>query len=431
MGDEAFGSELFLSEHTRSMRKALSFLENRVEELLISEAEVDPSSCITITKPWAGSVAVIDCMPSAKVFRRDYQQANQPCIIKDKKWCSDHFGRTVDCMVRSLPGNKQGSNRFFFQEVLGGPNAKVPVRYTIGSKGRIAYSEEKEVDDEGRAEECEMKEMALTNWFDILDSTKANKSSYYLKDWHFQLTSNEPKYTVPDHFQIDLLNGLFLRFTDGDFRFTYWGPAGSKTTYHTDVLNSFSWSFNVYGAKEWTFFPQEADNQGPVVVVQKAGECVFVPSGLQHQVVNLEETLSINHNWITSANILRTFQCIEADIKAVDEWTDDTIDCEGKENMLRGNSGIDITAFLFMILLGVVETQESIILDDDERVTALATLRIALKRLLEGEQLQLKERLCGSLGDDSLGEKALNIAHRLHTKLDAGLLGYQNLYPGP
>ena len=32
-------------------------------------------------------------------------------------------------------------------------------------------------------------------------------------------------------------------------------------------------------------------------VVQEAGETIFVPSGWYHQVTNLVDTVSINHNW--------------------------------------------------------------------------------------------------------------------------------------
>lgn len=39
------------------------------------------------------------------------------------------------------------------------------------------------------------------------------------------------------------------------------------------------------------------------MVVQEAGEVIFVPSGWYHQVHNLDDCLSINHNWINAANV--------------------------------------------------------------------------------------------------------------------------------
>lgn len=37
--------------------------------------------------------------------------------------------------------------------------------------------------------------------------------------------------------------------------------------------------------------------------LQEAGETIFVPSGWHHTVQNLEDTLSINHNWLNGYNI--------------------------------------------------------------------------------------------------------------------------------
>jgi hypothetical protein len=126
------------------------------------------------------------------------------------------------------------------------------------------------------------------------------------------------------------------------------------------VLHSFSWSVNIVGRKRWWMLPPEAeaavcggsggDTSGsvssgggtvkePITDLRLAGdrgegaaaagypglhsllggegaeaatlldfeqgedEVLFVPSGWWHQVLNCEETLSINHNWINAANI--------------------------------------------------------------------------------------------------------------------------------
>jgi hypothetical protein len=51
--------------------------------------------------------------------------------------------------------------------------------------------------------------------------------------------------------------------------------------------------------------------------VQEAGEAIFVPSGWYHTVENLEDTLSINHNWLNAHNVhwawaLARRECAEA-----------------------------------------------------------------------------------------------------------------------
>ena len=42
-------------------------------------------------------------------------------------------------------------------------------------------------------------------------------------------------------------------------------------------------------------------------VIQETGDVIFVPSGWHHQVHNLEDTISINHNWFNGANVGRIF----------------------------------------------------------------------------------------------------------------------------
>lgn len=41
-----------------------------------------------------------------------------------------------------------------------------------------------------------------------------------------------------------------------------------------------------------------------IEVIQGAGEALFVPSGWTHSVENLEDTISINHNWLNGFNVL-------------------------------------------------------------------------------------------------------------------------------
>jgi hypothetical protein len=41
----------------------------------------------------------------------------------------------------------------------------------------------------------------------------------------------------------------------------------------------------------------------PIEVIQEQGEAIFVPSKWHHQVINLEDTISINHNWGNACNL--------------------------------------------------------------------------------------------------------------------------------
>ncbi len=163
----------------------------------------------------------------------------------------------------------------------------------------------------------------------------------YLKDWHFMSEHGAEyiAYFCPVWFRDDWLHPCVAEETakvedgdlDRDHRFVYLGPAGSTTRMHCDVMASYSWSVNVCGRKRWQLLPPSAtpllfDSLGDqmaadltdccswygglntardhaIEIIQETGEAIFVPSGWHHSVENLEDTLSINHNWINACNL--------------------------------------------------------------------------------------------------------------------------------
>ncbi|KAK9901594.1 hypothetical protein WJX75_003934 [Coccomyxa subellipsoidea] len=176
----------------------------------------------------------------------------------------------------------------------------------------------------------------------------------YLKDWHFVNEFSDYKaYVLPEYFRDDWLNEYHdMRQTShhsastsngctsqenivtSDYRFVYLGPKSTTTALHADVLRSFSWSVNVCGRKRWRLLPPQythllydrfgremapdfeldgcqaerfpnlaAARRHVIEVVQGVGEAIFVPSGWHHTVTNLEDTLSINHNWLNAFNL--------------------------------------------------------------------------------------------------------------------------------
>ena len=48
-----------------------------------------------------------------------------------------------------------------------------------------------------------------------------------------------------------------------------------------------------------------------VQLLQGSGDVIFVPSGWHHTVENLEDTLSINHNWLNGHNIEKVWQLLQ------------------------------------------------------------------------------------------------------------------------
>ncbi|XP_027198348.2 2-oxoglutarate and iron-dependent oxygenase JMJD4-like [Dermatophagoides pteronyssinus] len=157
----------------------------------------------------------------------------------------------------------------------------------------------------------------------------------YLKDWHLvQDSVDDNFYEIPEYFESDYLNEYCRDKQITDFKFVYMGPTGSRTPLHIDVFGSFSWSSNIIGTKRWIMIPdysidrlkqligsdelphdlQILPNYREILekvqgfeVMQQAGEIIFVPSGYLHQVENLTNTISINHNWFNACNLERIF----------------------------------------------------------------------------------------------------------------------------
>lgn len=376
-----------------------------------------------------------------RCFKDRFQNLNVPCLINGLDR-SPHF-RCVNEHWRNnsrvLPNDSANSeqipskvNRKWFRDALG-DDCLVPLRY-IPLRGETGDPDSQlSLDEDGRAMECETKEVTVKAWIDMLETSQklpqkfttrcndgngkdtvdegeSNTIIYYLKDWHLQqsypTTAEESTdedsfmrnrnsdcslYNVPEFFGHDLLNSFLTRFTKGDYRFCYWGPSLSFTARHSDVMHSFSWSYNVVGTKKWTFYHSGSPVGGShnddetihqdeaFTVIQETGQTIFVPATWQHKVVNLEETISINHNWITAANLDLVWDCLMVEMVAIQNelrgWDcgssndddDNGLDqnMEACENMLRGCIGLDVTGFVLMALVGLLEVVSSLLLMPD------------------------------------------------------------------
>ncbi|EDW28920.1 GL19437 [Drosophila persimilis] len=218
----------------------------------------------------------------------------------------------------------------------------------------------------------------IENEAEEVNSNVAGKTTdnLYLKDWH--LAAQMPGYDfykVPKYFASDWLNEQLLEQKRDDYRFVYMGPKDSWTSYHSDVFGSFSWSTNIVGHKKWLIMPpgQElklSDRLGNLpfrineqlleehkvhyfTINQTANEAVFVPSGWYHQVWNLTDTISINHNWFNACNILMVWRNLLNNLKAVRK---EISDCQQMDNfeahcqtMLRASFGINYLDFIELL----------------------------------------------------------------------------------
>uniref|UniRef100_A0A452SBU2 2-oxoglutarate and iron-dependent oxygenase JMJD4 n=1 Tax=Ursus americanus TaxID=9643 RepID=A0A452SBU2_URSAM len=198
----------------------------------------------------------------------------------------------------------------------------------------------------------------ISYWKDYIQGGYSSpRGCLYLKDWHLcRDSSAEDVFTLPVYFSSDWLNEYWDALDVDDYRFIYMGPTGTWSPFHADIFRSFSWSVNICGRKKWFFFPpgqEEAlrDCHGglpydvtspalldsrlypmrkhcspPLELTQEAGEMVFVPSGWHHQVHNLEDTISINHNWVNGCNLANMWHFLQQELRAVQQevsqWRD-------------------------------------------------------------------------------------------------------------
>lgn len=313
-------------------------------------------------------------------FKQKYCTRNIPCIIRgldvtDFAYVSSQWRSDDSCI-----------NTEWFRRHVGGDTI-VPVR--INNRNN---QNDDDLDGDGRAVECTTVEMKLDTWIQCCRQSKdtisnclhevqaseslQSTSTDYLKDWHLvQFLSDRqyqyihkrtlqcPLYSLPAIFERDLLNNFLSKYTSGDYKFVYWGPPQSRTALHSDVLHSFSWSYNVVGKKHWKFYIPNDDIEEETrsfELIQETGETMFVPAKWKHEVTNLTETLSINHNWITTRNIDCTYECLLTEISSIEneiqKWgvvSDD--DFEARENMLRGCVGMDLSMLVLMALLELTE----------------------------------------------------------------------------
>ncbi|XP_048579170.1 2-oxoglutarate and iron-dependent oxygenase JMJD4 isoform X2 [Nematostella vectensis] len=189
-------------------------------------------------------------------------------------------------------------------------------------------------------------------------------------------------YTTPECFSSDWLNEFWDQREDecDDYRFVYMGPKGTWTPFHADVFRSYSWSANICGSKKWIIFPpaeeryfydklgnlayditsedlrnpekfpNAAKAKQPIVILQKEGEVIFIPSGWFHQVHNMEDTISINHNWTNAYGLMYMWKHIQDELFKVKQSIEDCKDMPEWhlhcQVMLRAISGIHYHDFV-------------------------------------------------------------------------------------
>lgn len=151
-------------------------------------------------------------------------------------------------------------------------------------------------------------------------------------------------------------------------------------------------------------------------VIQKAGQTVFVPSGWHHQVWNLEDTISVNHNWFNGCNIHCIWTAIYEKFDAVLREIDDCKDMDNFDEhcqlMLKSDFGLDFKLFLEILQCIVtnrkilLQTNPELILNESKlgRQHAIYDLK-SIRRVLED--------FCGKCNLQELQKTSQNIISQI------------------
>ncbi|XP_051734484.1 2-oxoglutarate and iron-dependent oxygenase JMJD4 [Ctenopharyngodon idella] len=299
-------------------------------------------------------------IPYSKFFK-NYLITNQPCMFS-KKFTEDWNCRKNWVTIDGKPNLQRLLHEFDETPV---PVANCSAKeYNSNPKQIMPFKE------------------FIQYWREYIQNGHSSpKGCLYLKDWHMQRNFPEHNtYKNPIYFSSDWLNEYWDTTEVDDYRFVYMGPKGSWTPFHADVFRSYSWSANICGRKKWLLYPpgQEEflrDCHGnlaydvtalvlqdkglyaqfeeacqPLEIIQEAGEIIFVPSGWHHQVYNLEDTISINHNWLNGCNLDTTWQFLQDELSSVqreiEEWRD-TMDTwhQHCQVIMKSCTGIDYGEF--------------------------------------------------------------------------------------
>lgn len=111
-------------------------------------------------------------------------------------------------------------------------------------------------------------------------------------------------------------------------------------------------------------------------IIQEAGQTIFVPSGWHHQVRNISDTISVNHNWFNGCNIMKIWQSMHSKLQEIRQEIDDCIEMDNFDEhcqlMLKSIFGFDFNMFfgvLRLILknrLRILDEGSSLILNEAE-----------------------------------------------------------------
>src|SRR5437016_651672 len=166
-----------------------------------------------------------------------------------------------------------------------------------------------------------VKTASLGSFIDAIKVNDFTTHPYYVRDdWRIFVSHKEllTDYEVPKYF-FD-----WYAFVPGFMRLIYprifIGPKGAITPLHCDIWETHAWLAQLVGRKRWLLFPPDQreflydyqvqpcqpdlekfplfSNTRPLECTIGPGDVIFVPSGWSHEVISLDATISITHNYL-------------------------------------------------------------------------------------------------------------------------------------
>ncbi|GMH51069.1 hypothetical protein TL16_g00933 [Triparma laevis f. inornata] len=155
----------------------------------------------------------------------------------------------------------------------------------------------------------------------------------------------------------------FLGDMRPDFRWLISGPTRSGSAFHIDPNATNAWNLPIRGRKLWIFYPpgvcppgvrvlgggrrllclfNEGGPDAPLECRVDVGECLFVPHGWWHCVINVEEeggglndnvSLALTQNYVSSSNLSDVLRFLEVNKNQISGCRD------------RGKSAVDPETF--------------------------------------------------------------------------------------
>ena len=189
-------------------------------------------------------------------------------------------------------------------------------------------------------------QFTLSQYRKYCESAKEEAPLYFF-DRDFLKSIGSIDYNVPEYFDPAASHGtdLFRLFGEHgrpDHRWLIIGPKRSGSMFHIDPNQTHAWNAAIKGRKKWIFYPpgvtppgvmasldgadvtmpistgewllsfwsfhllakQDPDpSRRPIECILYPGELIFVPHNWWHMVINLDESIALTYNYLSSTNL--------------------------------------------------------------------------------------------------------------------------------